>query len=129
MFQNLGLQNVANYSLGLRGELYKAMAILQDNLIATNPTKYAGLEIISPSQNSMVASPIVSLNIPEAVISNSDLCSRLLNDYGVVVKKLADYEGGNDFVVNAIRVTTHMFNNENDISKLMNGLTRILLGD
>ena len=129
MFQNLGLQNVANYNLGLRGELYKAMAILQDNLIATNPTKYAGLEIISPSQNSMVASPIVSLNIPEAVISNSDLCSRLLNDYGVVVKKLADYEGGNDFVVNAIRVTTHMFNNENDISKLMNGLTRILLGD
>ena len=103
--------------------------MLVENLVAKDSRKYAGLRLISPNQHSMVASPIVSLNLPIAVISNSDLCSRLLNEYGVIVKQLADYEGGNDFVFNAIRITTHLFNNEKDIFKLVNGLTHILLGD
>ena len=127
MFINLGIENIATYNIELRGILYNAMSKLIEDLLAMDSTKYAGLEIISPTQESMVVSPIISLNLPPTVISNSDLCFKLSSDYGVIIKQLADYEGGNNFVINAIRITTHLFNSEIDIIKLINGLTEILL--
>ena len=54
----------------------------------------------TPPGDSGVASPIVSLNLPPAVLSNSDCVARLASDFGVVVKLLPDHEGGNPFVVN-----------------------------
>lgn len=87
---------------------------------------YTGLEVISPPAASGVASPIVSLNLPPAVISNTDCVSRLLSEFGVVVKLLPDHEGGNPFVENAIRISHHIFNDDRDVEKLLAGLTALL---
>jgi selenocysteine lyase/cysteine desulfurase len=73
-----------------------------------------------------VASPIISLNLPLAKLSNSNAVDQLYAQFGVVVKLLPDYEGGNPFVVNAIRVSLHLFNDETDVARFIEGLTALL---
>ena len=126
MFAGLGMDRVAAHNLALREVLYSALTEMVASLVARDPALYAGLEIISPHAAGGVTSPIVALNLPPAVLLNTDACAALSADYGVVVKLMSDYEGGNDFVVNAIRMTTHVFNTREDVSKLMTGLSTLL---
>jgi selenocysteine lyase/cysteine desulfurase len=126
MFTGLGMDRVAEHNLALREVLYNALMELAASLLARDPALYAGMEVLSPHAAGGVASPIVTMNLPPAVLLNTDACTALSADYGVVVKLMSDYEGGNNFLVNAIRVTTHMFNTREDVSKLVNGLSSLL---
>lgn len=120
-----GLPAAENYNMQLREYCYHQLIALVDRLLIENGL-YAGLEVISPPGSSGVASPIVAVNLPPAVLSNADAVSLLKTEYGVVVKLLPDHEGGNPFVVNAIRMSHHIFNSVADVDKLLRGLTDLL---
>ena len=99
---------------------------LVESLVKSEEKDYSGFEIISPNSSSGLASPILSINLPPAVISASDCVSLLQSEYGVVVKLLPDYEGGNTFQMNSIRVSHHILNTEEDADKFIRGLAALL---
>jgi len=142
-----GLEVVEKYNTALRERTYEYMQVcsyetashlnyiymrknfqaLVTKLSVSTEKDFSGFEIISPPSISGLASPILSINLPPAVISASDCASRLLTQYGVVVKLLPDFEGGNTFQKNSIRISHHLFNSEIDVLKLINGLSSLLL--
>lgn len=122
-----GLAAAEEHNMRLREYSYNRLATLVDVLLSNPGSKdYTGLEIISPPASSGVASPIIGMNLPPEVLLNSDAVSLLKSQYGVVVKLLPDYEGGNPFNVNAIRMSHHIFNCQTDVDKLLTGLTELL---
>jgi selenocysteine lyase/cysteine desulfurase len=113
-----GLDSIEVYNMALRDQTYSAIQELS--------LQYPGLVLNSPPSATGLASPIVSMNLPSELLTNSDAVDRLFSEYGVVVKLLPDNEGGNPFVVNAIRVSHHFFNDNVDILKFVNGLSALL---
>jgi hypothetical protein len=83
-------------------------------------------QVLSPPTSSGVGSQLVSVNLPIAVTTNSAAVATLAADFGVVVKLLPDHEGGTPLVVNAIRISHHLFNDESDVAKLVAGLNAVL---
>jgi selenocysteine lyase/cysteine desulfurase len=115
-----GLKAAEEYNMRLRARCYALLTALA--------AQVPGLVIISPPSSSvLLASPIISMNLPIDLISNSDVMDRLWHEYEVVVKLLPDHEGGTPIVVNAIRVSHHIFNNDADVDKLVHGLSCLLL--
>jgi len=99
-----GFDNVSKRNMRLRAYLFKSL----ENV--------SSIRIASPADGEMAA-PMVTFELPRTV-SAAKLAARLRADHGVEVKVLP----GN--VLNGIRVSTHVYNSEDDIDVLVNGLKK-----
>ena len=115
------------HNMALREVAYDRLAQLVDALLLSGASgasggkkNYTGLALLSPPGDSGVASPIVSLNLPPAMLEQRP-ASRPVSDW-----RRREASAGPRrrpfFVENAIRVFHHVFNDEADVAKLLNQL-------
>jgi selenocysteine lyase/cysteine desulfurase len=101
-----GMAAIESHNLALRARLDTALSGV------------AGLEIVSAREPAL-ASPLLSYRLPERIPA-AELHNRLLNAHRVVVKVVPD----NWF--NGQRISTHLFNTDEDVDRLVTALRREL---
>ena len=101
-----GLDQVEQHARNLRQRVYESCGRIQ------------GVQVVSPRSWPM-ASPIVTLRVPPHVKAH-DLVQRLCRNHHVVVKLMnhGDLEG--------IRISTHIYNDEDDVDRLVAALEQDL---
>ena len=101
-----GFEKLTKRNLRLRSLLYKSFESVP------------GIRIASPPDGEMAA-PMVAFELAGGQ-SAAEVAGKLRADYGVEVKVLPGD------VMNGIRISTHVYNNENDIEVLMKGLNHVV---
>lgn len=98
----IGLARIETHNLGLRNTLFERLAGLNR------------IRLMSPPPGAL-SSPLVALELPSAVDSRV-LQNRLLENHDVMVKRVPNVW------FNGIRLSTHLFNSEQDVERFRNAL-------
>jgi selenocysteine lyase/cysteine desulfurase len=100
--QELGMENVERHNLALRNRLHDALV-----------QRRAGMVVSAPP--GPLATPLLTLMLPEA-ISIQELANALSDNHSVIVKTVPKRW------LNGIRLSTHVFNTEQQVDALVNAL-------
>ena len=111
-----GLDATTRYALDLA-------ARTRANLLAAEPAR---VRVLSPAPESGLASAFVSFTLTSPACAAGDVAAALKERAGIVVKTLPDNEGGTPLVSNALRVSHHVFNDEDELARFVAELTAAL---
>ena len=111
-----GLDATTRYALALA-------ARTRASLLAAEPAR---VRVLSPAPESGLASAFVSFALTPPACAAGDVAAALKARAGIVVKALPDNEGGTPLVSNALRVSHHVFNDEDELARFVAELTAAL---